>query len=156
MGTSFSLECREPLLTCYIRAVVPSQRITQSIMGRLVLILDAIDCSLVDPIGPVYSRKHLASEAETDLEVGIVISSRFHPPRGIKCGVLPGGRFAVGRHLGNASGIPTARRELMAWLEDQNLRPIDSGWSTYLTDPASELDPSRWRTELLMPLEILR
>jgi AraC family transcriptional regulator len=45
--------------------------------------------------------------------------------------------------------------QLMAWMAHQNLVPDKRMWEIYLSDPAQEPDPSKWRTRIFWPVSAL-
>jgi hypothetical protein len=38
-----------------------------------------------------------------------------------------------------------------AWLDDHGLEPAGPHWEVYRTDPSTEPDPARWRTDVVLP-----
>jgi effector-binding domain-containing protein len=53
---------------------------------------------------------------------------------------------------GAYEGLGAAWQEFDAWIRAQGRKPGPSLWEVYLTDPATNPDPSTWRTELNRPL----
>ncbi len=55
-------------------------------------------------------------------------------------------------HHGAYEHLGAAWAEFNAWIAAHALQPRPDLWERYLTDPASNPDPSTWRTELNRPL----
>jgi effector-binding domain-containing protein len=45
-----------------------------------------------------------------------------------------------------------AHAALMTWLEENGKAQAGPIWEVYWTDPGQEPDPSRWKTELILPI----
>ena len=57
-------------------------------------------------------------------------------------------------HIGPYDGLEGAWTAIMGWIEDHGHEAADLAcWECYLTDPVAEPDPSRWRTDLYVPLK---
>ena len=98
----------------------------------------------VEPSGPPfirYLRVDMERELEIDLGVPVAEDAQIHT------GVLPAGRYATLVHLGSYGGLPGAHAELQAWCQREGI-PWAERVETYVTDPRSEPDSSRWETEI--------
>jgi len=67
--------------------------------------------------------------------------------------VLPGGRAVSAIHVGPFDTLEQTYTELMAWMAEQRLQPAEHMWEIYLSDPATEPDPSTWRTQIVWPVD---
>ncbi len=114
------------------------------------------------PAGPPLAAYHSFDEQSIDVEIGVPIVTPIQedpsssesdlPP--VRNSELPGGLVATTTHVGPYDGLEAAWTAVMGWIEDHGHEPADLVcWECYLTDPAAEPDPSRWRTDLYVPLK---
>jgi effector-binding domain-containing protein len=66
---------------------------------------------------------------------------------------LPAGRVAMMWYFGPYRRLAQARTQLRDWITKQHLVPRGGPIEIYWTDPALEPDPTKWRTQLLWPIE---
>jgi len=66
----------------------------------------------------------------------------------VKPGVLPGGTVATCTHTGPYETLGETYRSMAEQIAQQGYEPAGVMWECYLTDPAQEPDPSRWRTDI--------
>ena len=99
-----------------------------------------------EPAGPPFIR-YLQTGEELELELGIPVG----PVAGRSDG-LPGGRAAVLRHVGPFSGLRDACERLERWVAEQGEEAAGPFWESYVTDPRSEPDSSKWITDITQPL----
>ena len=76
----------------------------------------------------------------------------------VAVGVLPAGRYASLVHVGHYDELVAAHAALQAWARDNGVTfdswPADDGevWRSrvehYVTNPADEPDPRRWRVDI--------
>ena len=99
-----------------------------------------------EPAGPPFIR-YLRTGEELELELGIPVG----PDAGRSDG-LPGGRAAVLRHVGPFSGLRDACERLARWVAEQGEEPAGPFWESYVTDPRSEPDSSKWITDITQPI----
>ena len=99
-----------------------------------------------EPAGPPFIR-YLRTGEELELELGIPVG----PDAGRSEG-LPGGRAAVLRHVGPFSGLRDACERLERWVAEQGEEAAGPFWESYVTDPRSEPDSSKWITDITQPL----
>ncbi|CAN5740819.1 GyrI-like domain-containing protein [soil metagenome] len=101
--------------------------------------------------GPRFARYH--SFAETvDLEAGMHVSAPIRPDGQVQPSMLPAGPAARTVHIGSYETLQTSYAALAAWQERAGRTQNGGPWEVYLTDPSTEPDPARWRTEILWPL----
>ncbi len=64
---------------------------------------------------------------------------------------LPGGPTAVTTHIGRYEDLTLAYEAVHRWLGELGWSAIGPHWEVYFTDPNVEPDPSRWRTDVVVP-----
>jgi effector-binding domain-containing protein len=116
----------------------------------------AAEASGQAPDGPPFAR-YLSelSDASRDLEyeAGIPLPSPAGAPQGRAIPEeLPAGRVAVAWHVGPYETLGETYGALARWIGDQGLTVAGPMWEVYWTDPGTEPDPARWRTEVVIPV----
>jgi len=71
---------------------------------------------------------------------------------GIEASMLPGGRVAVAIHTEPHAQLPDTYAALENWLVAEGEVPAGPAWEAYVTDPADQANPAKWRTEIFQPL----
>ena len=113
---------------------------------------EAMTAAGVDLAGPPFARYPSVEPPRITAECGFPVMrpapaiGRVGPTR------LPGGRVASMIHLGSYDTIDETYDHLQRLLEASGLHAAGPMWEIYWTDPDMEPDPSRWRTEIIVPL----
>ena len=119
----------------------------------------------VAPTGPPLIRYLVLSDdgEPRDFEVGVPIAEPMIGNGRVQPGALPAGAYATVLHVGpyrhdTAPDLADARAALLEWVGRERLAldcwELDRGTAyrgcveRYLTDPSSEPDWSKWRTEI--------
>jgi effector-binding domain-containing protein len=90
---------------------------------------------------------------EVEIEAGFPVAQAVAEKGRIKNGQLPAGRTLIGWHVGPYEGLPAAHLALAAHAAERKLKPRGPSWEVYWTDPGVVPEPSRWRTQLFLPVE---
>ena len=111
------------------------------------------------PGGPPFSRYFAFGPDRVELELGVPIAATPGGPQRsfdglgrVQPGELPAGQVAVAWHVGPYDAIGATYERLVAWVAEQGREPAGAMWEVYWTDPSAEPDPSKWRTEVILPL----
>jgi effector-binding domain-containing protein len=107
----------------------------------------------VGPSGPRFARWHTFGDV-IDLEAGMPVAAPIRPEGNVQADTLPGGPTAHAIHMGSYERLEAAYRAISDWIERTGRRPGEGPWETYTTDPTTEPDPERWRTDIHWPLVI--
>jgi len=103
--------------------------------------------------GPHFTRYiRFVGDGKVEVEIGFPVLEPVLVEPPIESVVLPGGTTATIAHFGPHDSLPAAHAYLDAWIEDAGYFPAGPRWEVYVTDSASEPDPSRWSTRLFQPL----
>lgn len=103
------------------------------------------------PTGPRFARYHAFGET-IDLEAGMHVPAPIRADGNVKPGALPAGPAARAIHVGSYETLRDSYAAVAAWQERVGRTPSGGPWEVYITDPSTEPDPTRWRTEILWPL----
>jgi effector-binding domain-containing protein len=109
----------------------------------------------LSPAGAPFIR-YLEVDMGAELTIEVAVPVDADPPADarVRADVLPAGRYVTLLHVGPYDGLLEANATLQRWAQEHGVSwQMDDGrWrgrvEHYLTDPAQEPDPSRWRTEL--------
>jgi effector-binding domain-containing protein len=101
--------------------------------------------------GPPFGWYHGRPSDTVDVAAGFPVGGDVHAPDG---GVVvqerPGGRAAVGIHVGPYDDLAATYGELEAWMTARSLVPRSDMWEEYLSEPTG--DPATWQTRIVTPL----
>ena len=103
------------------------------------------------PAGPPFARYHRVAQAEFDVEAGFPAGEAVTPVGEVSISSLPAGPVAVLIYVGPYDEMEPAYDALAQWIVDRGGHPTGDPWEVYLSDPAQEPDPGKWRTEIVMP-----
>jgi effector-binding domain-containing protein len=106
------------------------------------------------PAGAPYARYHKWDEDGVEVEIGIPLAAPVTNlvMEGSEPGELPGGRAGRLVHMGAYEGLMGAYQAFEGWLRESGEAAAGAPWEVYVTDPTSEPDSSKWRTEIYWPL----
>lgn len=107
----------------------------------------------VSPSGPPFTRYHGYEDDLVDIEAGMPVPTPLPGEGRIATGTLPGGEVATTFHLGPYDRLPDAHDALHQWIEEHKKHSAGAQWEVYWTDPGREPDPTKWKTELMWPVE---
>jgi effector-binding domain-containing protein len=105
------------------------------------------------PCAPPYARFHGSEGDEVDVETGIPVLRKISGEGLVQSGEIPGGEYVCTEHWGPYDHIDEAKHAMNDWLLDRGRMASGPAIEIYWTDPTTEPDANRWRTELMRPLE---
>jgi effector-binding domain-containing protein len=88
----------------------------------------------------------------TDIEIGMAVSAEVPGSGELKYRTFPVGRAAMVTFYGSYEQTPAAHMAVEAYLKQNNLQMAGSPWEFYVTDPMSERDTAKWRTDIYYPI----
>lgn len=116
----------------------------------------------VAPAGAPFFRYVTMGQGEgMTVDVGVPVAAGVAGDERVQPDALPAGRYAVLTHVGDFANVHAANVALHEWLQAHRLAaaPVDGRESpgahleSYLSDPATEPDPSKWVTEVAIRLQ---
>jgi effector-binding domain-containing protein len=113
----------------------------------------------IAPAGaPIIRYLVIDMAAGLQIEMGVPVATAIDGDGRIRPGVLPAGRYAVLRHTGPYDGLVAGHAALQRWAEEHGITfdswdtPEGTAWRAraehYLTNPATEPDPSKWEVDV--------
>lgn len=140
------------LHTAIIPLVIPRdemEKVFGACVGELIAAMAAQGSA---PAGPLFTH-HLEITPEFfNFEMGFPVSTPVVAAGRMKPGQWPAMKAARTVYQGPYEGLPAAWGEFMDWMETHGHQQAPDLWECYLTNPDSEPDPAKWRTELNRPL----
>ena len=137
--------------TATVRETIRRENLTDA-LGRIYRdVGGALARQRVQPSGPKFARYHTFGET-LDLEAGLPVAAPIRPDGDVQPSSLPAGLTARTIHVGSYETLEGTYAALANWQAQNRRTPSGGPWEVYLSDPSSEPDPSRWRTEIFWPL----
>lgn len=100
--------------------------------------------------GPPFAYYHSFSPKKIDMECGVPVSMPISEEGRIQAGKLPSGNALRAVHFGPYDRLVETYNAMMAYAKEMDIDLEEAMWEYYLTDPDSEPDPSKWRTEIFI------
>ena len=149
-------ECRTTQLEAQsivgIRTTVAMKEIGQVIGALLGEVHGYIQSSGQRPAGMPIAIYHSVPTDTVEFECAIPVASPLPGAGRVRPGELPAGTAATVTHVGPYDNLPQTWAALHAWMQSQNLEAAGAAWEVYVTDPGSEPDQSKWRTDIFFPV----
>jgi effector-binding domain-containing protein len=137
--------------TAVVRQRISMQE-TNRIPGWIGETMEAVQRAGQQPAGMPFVRMLSMDTDSMEVEVGWPVAAPFSGDGEVLAGSLPGGPAAVASYYGPYEGIGPAYEEMQAWCKDQGRESSGPPWESYFTDPNTEPDQSKWRTDIHFPL----
>ncbi|HEX6075862.1 MAG TPA: GyrI-like domain-containing protein [Micromonosporaceae bacterium] len=136
--------------TAVMRASLPVARVGEWLQHTYRDVAGYLDRAGVAITGPPIARYTIHDDV-MDLEAGFPVGQPTVAEGGVVPSSLPAGSAAVTTHYGRYEDLAAAHDAVMRWLRDNGHQPRGSHWEVYYTDPVQEPDPTRWRTDVVVP-----
>ncbi|MCE7481812.1 GyrI-like domain-containing protein [Microbacterium profundi] len=138
--------------TAALRERVPAAELTGFFSRAFRETMSALKEQNLRPTGPPFGKYYGSPNEVIDVEAGFPIAEPITPDADVVLGILPGGRSVEAIHIGPYDTIGDTYAEIERYFADAKLTPGAVMWESYLTDPATESDPSKWRTRICWPI----
>jgi len=102
--------------------------------------------------GPPFCRYTAWRETDCDLEGGMPVLANGANDGEVVAGELGGCTAAATLHTGPYEDLPKAHSAVRTWITQQGKDFAGPCWESYLTDPGTEPDSSKWLTEVYYPV----
>jgi len=153
---AFEIQDRGPQPALAIRLRSTIERIPALLSVALAEVWEAAEAAGLAPDGPPYTRYLSPFDApggEIEYEAGAPLLAPAPGASGRAVPVeLPGGMVAVAWHVGPYDALDETYGALLRWIGEQGRVVTGPMWEVYWTDPDTEPDPARWRTEVVVPI----
>lgn len=150
---AFEIQQRVATPALVIRLHSPVGGIPAALAVALPEVWHAAEALGMTPDRPPFTRYLSEPSGEVDYEAGVMLPAAACEGRGRAVpSELPAGPCAVAWHVGPYEALGTTYDALMAWIAEHGRAVSGPMWEVYWTDPGAEPDPSRWRTEIVVPV----
>src|SRR5262245_20344403 len=157
MNPTLTYDITEQVLTtrytAVVRAELPADELPAWLAGVYRAVPDYLTKLGVDPIGPPFARFALLG-CLVAVEAGFPVPREIPGDGLVGPSMLPDGKAAVTTHRGGYEGVERAYQACRDWLDRHGFVPAGPHWEVYHTDPATEPDPARWRTDVVVPFRV--
>ncbi|MDD4907078.1 MAG: GyrI-like domain-containing protein [Methylobacter tundripaludum] len=142
----------EEQLTAVIHLTVPRAEISNVMGPAIAEIMSTITVQGAAITGPCFSYHPKRPTDIFDFEAGFPVSRPITATGRVKMSKLPAVKVVRTIYQGGYEGLGAAWGEFCKWIEAKELNVQESLWECFLTDPESNPDSAKWRTELNRPL----
>ena len=104
-------------------------------------------------MGHVVALYHAMDEKETDVSAGIEVGGGYAPSAPLTLVELAAGDYVKVDYYGPYTEIGAAHQAALDWCAENGREPSGAHLERYVTDPQAEPDPSKWLTEVFVPLK---
>lgn len=143
----------EPRPILSVRATCAPDQISQTLAGLYAEINGAMARMGAEQAGQPLAIYHEFNDERVDLEAAIPTDRAVKSGERVKFGQLPGGMVAVLEYSGPYHELPQGHSAMDIFLEEKGLEPAGPPWEVYITDPTTEPDESKWRTDIVYPVK---
>jgi effector-binding domain-containing protein len=142
-----------PQEAAIVRVDVPLPELPDAIGRALREVHEQMVAAGVDLAGPPFTRYPSVEPPRITAECGFPVMRPAPAVGRVEPAQIPGGRVASMIHLGAYDTIDQTYDHLQRLLDAAALHAAGPMWEVYWTDPDMEPDISRWRTEIIVPLD---
>ncbi len=151
-GETYQVVEREPQSVASIRVKCKPEAMSATLAEVLPEVCAHVNASGAKMTGMPFSRYHEIG-GEIDLEAGIPVAKPIAEKGRVKNSELPGGKAVMAWHIGPYEKLIDSHKSLRGYLDAHQLKSSGGPWEVYWTDPGMVPDPSKWRTQLFMPID---
>ena len=140
---------RTPVL--FVRKETPIAGIAAALASAYGAIWPHAESHGVHPDHP-YARYLSIDPGHTVFEAGVTLPQPLDGEGDVQSGEIPACDAAVTTHIGPYDEMEPAYVAVKAWMAANDREEGGPPYEFYFSDPASEPDPRKWRTEVVWPL----
>lgn len=83
-----------------------------------------------------------------EMEAAVPVDKKAKSDTEVKAGIIEKGQAVMVDYYGPYEGAGAAHDAIAAWLKENKKEAAGSPWETYVTDPMTEKDSSKWLTKI--------
>lgn len=152
MTAQIQLADRPEVRTAGIRRTVPMTQLTDFFSHAFTETMRVLSAQGAHPAGPPFGKYYGMPGATVDVEAGFPVAAHVADSGEVRAGSLPGGRVVEAVHVGPYDTMTQTYAAIEEFFAAEGWTPGDVMWESYLSDPATEPDPSTWRTLISWPV----
>jgi effector-binding domain-containing protein len=149
----FEIRQAPPQAAAIVQVSCPVSEIAAVMGPTFEKVVDAVTRSGGVVTGPAFARYREMSPERVEFDCGMGVASPYDGEGDVKPAQLGGCEAAYARHVGPYETVGETWNALTDWVHGQGRELQGPGWESYLTDPEAEPDPTKWVTEVWLPLK---
>lgn len=153
MSQNITIKTTEPMHVMSMRRKTNQQGIGQSFMEMLPATFEYVVTHGGQPAGPPFGRYHSYSPEDIDLEAGIPVAAPVAGSSDVQASEIPGAEVASIEHWGSYDNLIETWNKIQNWIPENGYEYAAPPYEIFWTDPGSEPDSSKWRTEIVWPIK---
>ncbi len=138
-------------------AVMHATASTEELPSTFERIFPAVFAALteqgVTDMGHVIAVYHTMDANQMSLSAGIEIGEDVEPSEPLELLEMPACDAVKADHFGPYDTLYQTHEAIWPFVQELGREPIAGPTERYITDPEAEPDPSKWHTEILLPLK---
>ncbi|QCB98733.1 AraC family transcriptional regulator [Arthrobacter sp. PAMC25564] len=142
--------------TAVVRETVPMNALRDFFSRAFGAVMGAVQQQHVQLAGPPFALYRGMPTDVVDVEAGFPLAAPFTPAgggdTGVSAGSLPSGHAYEAMHIGPYEKLQQTYGAIQARMQADGVTPGEAMWEYYLSDPAAEPDPSKWKTLVVWPV----
>lgn len=136
-----------------IRVKATEQNIGADMGATYQKLTDYIIRNKLEMTGTVFAFFHAYDPASVDMECAIPVNRKSDGEGEIRSGLLPAGNAVVVKFTGDYMKTPAAHEAALAYISTHKKEITGPPYEVYITDPSTEKDTSKWRTDIIYPVK---
>ncbi|WP_169581838.1 MULTISPECIES: GyrI-like domain-containing protein [Microbacterium] len=138
--------------TAGVRRAVPMDALTDFFAEAFTETMRVLEMQGIPPVGPPFGKYYGMPGATVDVEAGFPVAAAIASSGEVVPGRLPDSRVVEAEHVGSYDTLEETYAEMQRFMAGEGLTGGDVMWESYLNGPATEPDPTQWRTVISIPL----
>lgn len=138
-------------------AVMHAEASTEELPATFARIFPAVHAGLteqgVTDMGHVIAVYHSMDANQMSLSAGIEIGDDVQPGEPLELLEMPACDAIKADHFGPYEELGQTHESVWSFVQELGRAPSSGPIERYITDPEAEPDPSKWHTEIFLPLE---
>lgn len=145
--------------TAVLRETVRMNELREFFSRAYRSVMSATEQQHVQLAGPPFALYRGMPTDVVDVEAGFPVAAPLPgagnaggADAGVVAGSLPAGPAFEAMHVGPYETLPETYGAIMEKMQAEGLTPGNAMWEYYLSDPAAEPDPAKWKTLIVWPV----
>jgi effector-binding domain-containing protein len=105
----------------------------------------------IEPAAGPFARYRPLGDHRFEVEAGFPVSAVIPGKGDVEPSMLPDGPAVATWHIGPYDTMEPAYAALSEWIHSHGYLSAGVAWEVYYSDPETEPDPQKWRTEIVQP-----
>ena len=136
-----------------MRANASTEELPETFARIFPAVFGALTEQGVTDMGHVIAVYHTMDANQMELSAGIEIGDGVDPAAPLELLELPACDAVKADHFGPYDQLHLTHESIWPFVQKLGRAPLAGPIERYITDPEAEPDPSKWHTEILLPLQ---